>query len=94
MEEQAALHAFVHGVVQGVGFRDFVYGRALELDLTGYVRNVSQDRSVEVWAEGDRPALERLEQHLHRGPPASRVRTVNTTHPSPTGLYATFEITA
>jgi acylphosphatase len=50
---------FVRGHVQGVGFRWWTRARALELGLTGYARN-TDDRRVEVVAEGPRPAVERL----------------------------------
>ena len=53
------LHAYVRGWVQGVGFRYFVVENALTLGLRGYVRN-ARDGSVEVLAQGSRPALERL----------------------------------
>ena len=64
------LHAVVHGQVQGVGFRDFVVRRALSLNLRGYVRN-ARDGSVEVVAQGPRPALERLLALLRQGPSAA-----------------------
>lgn len=72
------LEAVVRGRVQGVGFRDFVYGRARHLGLTGYVKNAREDhRAVEVVAEGEREALERLVEKLWEGPRSSRVDTVD-----------------
>src|SRR5690242_452673 len=55
-----ALRALVRGRVQGVGFRAFVVYQALELGLSGYARNLSDGRTVEVVAEGPMPALETL----------------------------------
>ncbi|MFP3215067.1 MAG: acylphosphatase [Candidatus Micrarchaeota archaeon] len=40
------------GIVQGVGFRYFVRGRALKNNIKGIVRNLP-DGSVEIFAEGD-----------------------------------------
>ena len=40
----------VGGVVQGVGFRPFVYGLAQRFSLTGWVRNTSA--GVEIQIEG------------------------------------------
>ena len=40
------------GIVQGVGFRYFVRGRALKNNIKGLVRNLP-DGSVEIFAEGD-----------------------------------------
>jgi len=49
MEKRARI--CVRGVVQGVGFRPFVYRLAHEQNLTGWVRNTSG--SVEIEAEGE-----------------------------------------
>uniref|UniRef100_UPI0037353DAC acylphosphatase n=1 Tax=Corynebacterium sp. TaxID=1720 RepID=UPI0037353DAC len=43
--------AFVHGHVQGVGFRWWVRSRALEAGLAGHAANL-RDGRVEVVAEG------------------------------------------
>lgn len=48
-----ALRIYVHGIVQGVGFRPFVYRLATRLGLRGYVRNISGS-AVEIFVEGDR----------------------------------------
>lgn len=42
------LRVVLHGVVQGVGFRPFVFRLADELKLTGWVQNSSQGLQVEV----------------------------------------------
>ncbi|HMA36295.1 MAG TPA: acylphosphatase [Chloroflexia bacterium] len=73
--ERIQLHAQVRGRVQGVGFRMFVLDRAEALGLTGFVRN-APDASVQVVAQGPRPALETLLAALHAGPPAARVGAV------------------
>ena len=64
--EQARLDAWVHGHVQGVGFRWWTRSRALELGLTGYAANV-RDGRVHVVAQGSRAACDRLLELL-RGP--------------------------
>jgi acylphosphatase len=51
-------------------------GKARELGICGWVRNL-QDGRVEVFAQGDEPAIDRLMEQLHRGSPASRVDSVN-----------------
>jgi acylphosphatase len=68
------LRAVVYGRVQGVGFRFFVQDEAAKLGLTGYARNLSNGRSVEVVAEGPTPALDRLLASLRRGPPCPSSR--------------------
>jgi acylphosphatase len=72
---QARLTAWVHGRVQGVGFRWWVRSRALELGLVGWATNLPDGR-VEVVAEGERPALQALLDALNGPGPPGRVRTV------------------
>jgi acylphosphatase len=65
----------VHGRVQGVGFRWWVWREARRLGLRGLVRNL-RDGSVEVIAEGAAAALGEIERQLAEGPPAARVERV------------------
>jgi acylphosphatase len=53
----------VTGWVQGVGFRAFVRRKALMLGLAGYAKNMP-DGSVEVMAQGEETAIERLIEEL------------------------------
>ena len=89
----AALRAIVRGRVQGVGFRDFARTRARSLGLTGYVRNLSDGRSVEVVAEGARHDLERLAADLRKGPSSSHVTAVETDWRAPTAAHPDFRTT-
>lgn len=57
----------VRGVVQGVGFRPFVFNLARELGLGGHVGNDSAGVFIEV--EGTPEALQRFEDALHHHPP-------------------------
>ena len=50
---------FVSGQVQGVGFRWWTRGRARELGLVGFARNLADGR-VEICAQGGPAAIERL----------------------------------
>jgi acylphosphatase len=83
------LHARVTGRVQGVGFRYFVMNAAVELGLTGWVRN-RRDGSVEVVAEGDLDRLQDLVRALQKGPRSSAVRDVKTTLQTPSGEFGSF----
>ena len=67
----------IRGVVQGVGFRDFVVRRATDLGLKGWVRNLSDGR-VEVAAHGTQGQLVTLEQYLHTGPRHAHVEAVES----------------
>ncbi|SHG85163.1 carbamoyltransferase HypF [Streptoalloteichus hindustanus] len=65
----------VHGLVQGVGFRSFVYRLATALGLSGDVRN--DGGRVVVRAAGPAAALSALASRLAReAPPAARVGSV------------------
>ncbi|MGP8007681.1 MAG: carbamoyltransferase HypF [Acidimicrobiales bacterium] len=61
----------VGGVVQGVGFRPFVYVTATGLSLTGWVRNGSSGVTVEV--EGQPHQVAAFERRLHDQPPRSAI---------------------
>ncbi len=89
--ETAQLHAIVEGRVQGVGFRYFVEENAIDLELTGWVRN-RWDGSVEVKAEGERLALDRLLAILQRGPRSAFVTNVNTEWLPATGEFSSFRV--
>ncbi len=76
VREPQSLNAIVHGRVQGVGYRDFVARQARALGLTGWVRNLSDGRSVQVSANGPRQVLETLVDWLREGPRFAHVYDV------------------
>lgn len=67
MTTRRRLRVCVRGVVQGVGFRPFVYACAAALGLSGTVRNDTAGAVVEV--EGDPEALDRFLARLRDQPP-------------------------
>jgi acylphosphatase len=69
------LTAWVHGEVQGVGFRWWTRSRALALGLTGSASNLPDGR-VEVIAEGPRDACSALLALLRSPDTPGSVRTV------------------
>ncbi len=75
----------VRGVVQGVGFRPFVYRIAVRCGLRGYVTNTPG--SVVVHVEGSRRAIARFRTLFRREmPPAARVTRIATRRVRPQGL--------
>jgi len=62
----------VRGIVQGVGFRPFVYAKAQEMGLSGTVQNLGSE--VEIKATGER-FLDFLAA-ISRGPPLARIDSV------------------
>jgi acylphosphatase len=74
-EPAVRLTAWVHGRVQGVGFRWWTRARALELGLVGGARNLPDGR-VEVVAQGPEPACRALLAALRSGDTPGAVDTV------------------
>jgi acylphosphatase len=84
--------AWVHGVVQGVGFRYSTQREALQLGVTGYARNLD-DGSVEVLACGETEQVAQLIAWLKAGGPRSaRVDRVLTEPHQPTREWQKFAI--
>ncbi|GAG33769.1 unnamed protein product, partial [marine sediment metagenome] len=80
----------VRGIVQGVGFRPFVYGLAVKHNLKGWVYNTSEDVKIEV--EGEAEAVEQFELELEtKAPPLAHIENVTIEHHPPLG-YKNFEI--
>lgn len=86
----SALRIHVSGVVQGVGFRPFIYGLAARYALTGWVRNTSSGVDIEVC--GAPGALDAFTQAITaEAPPLSRIEAVQV-RPVTTNGYTRFEI--
>lgn len=70
--EEAGLRIHITGIVQGVGFRPFVYGLATRLAIKGWVRNTSA--GVEIEVDGDLPALDEFIRALRTEvPPLAQI---------------------
>ncbi|MGA1845840.1 acylphosphatase [Deferribacter abyssi] len=86
------LHAIVFGKVQGVGYRAFIYDKALYLGLKGFVRNLP-DGTVEIEAEGDEISIYRLLDSAKKGSPLANVTNVDYKIYDDLRGYTKFEIT-
>jgi acylphosphatase len=75
--QPAAVHLSIHGLVQGVGFRDALGLQAQERGLDGWVRN-RRDGSVEALIRGEANAVEALIRWARHGPPAARVQRLDS----------------
>ena len=74
----SAKRIHITGVVQGVGFRPFVYGLATRYGLLGWVCNTSAGVDIEV--AGTSEALERFVAALtDEAPPLARIDSVEAT---------------
>lgn len=87
----ARVRARVYGLVQGVGFREFVRRHAQALGLRGWVRNLP-DGSVELEAEGPRSALDELVRLVRQGPRLAWVERVETEWLPATGERGSFHV--
>jgi acylphosphatase len=75
----------VHGLVQGVFFRETIRRLAQEQGVSGWVRN-TWEGTVEAVFEGPPEAVERLVGFVHRGPPSARVERVEVFEEDEEGL--------
>ena len=91
LQPKTRLEATVHGLVQGVSFRQYTLNEARRLGLAGWVTNQS-DGTVRVVAEGDEPALRQLLAALHSGPRFARVERVDSQWTAAGGAFTEFRI--
>jgi acylphosphatase len=75
----------VHGLVQGVWFRETTRRAAQRHGVAGWVRNRS-DGTVEAVLEGREEAVERLVEICRLGPDGARVDRVDVVTEAPEGL--------
>lgn len=79
---EEAWHVYVRGVVQGVGFRPFVYNLAKQLQLRGWVRNTSA--GVEILVCGSSRQLRQFIESLYtQAPPLARIEDVQVVPQNP-----------
>jgi acylphosphatase len=69
-------HLWVSGRVQGVWFRGSCTDQANALGVSGWARNLPDGR-VEVVAEGDPEAVDKLVEWCRQGPPGAIVTGVD-----------------
>lgn len=90
MSDRRGSRIHVKGIVQGVGFRPFVYGLAKRHGLSGWVRNTSAGVDIEV--EGPPAALVAFTEALERdAPPLARIDGLEVAERTANG-FTTFEI--
>jgi hydrogenase maturation protein HypF len=86
----SAVNVSVRGVVQGVGFRPFVYRLATRLDLAGWVRNASGDVQIHIEGTAERVA-DFVRALRSQAPPLARIESLRTESCGPSDL-TTFTI--
>jgi acylphosphatase len=90
-QKMVRVHIWVRGRVQAVGFRAFVQQNALQIGVTGWVRNVGYD-TVEALAEGTLLQIEGFLAMVKRGPTASRVDKSREEWEKVSGEFTSFSV--
>lgn len=70
-----SVRLYISGMVQNVFFREFIKENAEKLNIKGFTRNL-EDGRVEVFAEGDSEAVNKLIELCKKGPKHSQVKRV------------------
>lgn len=86
-----ATHIIVKGRVQGVFFRDYTRRQALQLNLTGWVRNL-RDGTVEAILSGSEKNISSMLEWLKEGSPHSRVDSLQIEEIEVDDTYTSFEV--
>ena len=86
-----AVHIWISGQVQGVGYRQTCRSVARSLDLTGWIRNVADGR-VEVFAQGEQERVDQLINWAWSGPSTATVKGLESETAPINGTLADFLI--
>ncbi len=90
MAKLTGVKIHITGIVQGVGFRPFVYGLAKRLELNGWVRNTSAGVDIEV--DGEQDVLDAFVEALRdKAPPLARIDGMSASFQDPNG-FRSFDI--
>ena len=88
---KARAHVFISGRVQGVFFRSETKREAGRYGVSGWVRNLPDDR-VEAVFEGERESVKKLVEFCKRGPPGAEVTRIEVSWETYSGDFRGFEI--
>ena len=81
---------YIQGIVQGVGFRPYIYNLALSYKLKGWVNNTSEGVYIEI--EGDEQSTASFINDVpQKAPPLSQIESI-TVEEKPLHNYTDFDI--
>ena len=83
-------HCFIDGRVQGVFYRSSAYSKAIEIGVTGWVKNLDDGR-VEAMIQGNPDQVNAMYDWLWEGPMMADVTSVQCTDCQP-GEYTSFSV--
>jgi acylphosphatase len=86
-----AVRIIVSGLVQGVGFRYYIYRQANSLGLNGQVRNLPSGQ-VEIIAAGEKGLIDELVKAARVGPSYASVSKVSLEEFEPDEPFTSFRI--
>ncbi len=86
-------HILIEGRVQGVSFRWWTVRSASKLGLTGWVKNLDDDR-VEAVFEGLKDNVKKMVDKCNKGSWAAKVTHLDVSWEKATGEFKNFEIVA
>ena len=85
------IHVVISGKVQRVYFRQSTKDKAIELDVSGWVKNRG-DGSVEAVFEGTKQDVDEIVKWCWKGPELAKVKEVQLIHEEYTGEFSGFAI--
>lgn len=91
MSNNVRAEIVVTGLVQGVGFRYFVYSKGRNLNLKGYTKNLFTGEVV-TFVEGERYLIEELIDYIKIGPSRAHVKTCSVNWFENKNEFKSFEI--
>lgn len=86
LEEKKAIEVIAIGRVQKVGYRKFIFEKAIELSLCGIVKNNS-DGTVFIHAIGTNLQLDEFLEWCQRGSPIAKVEKLKVTAVDSKGYF-------
>lgn len=90
-ENRVRAHVVAQGRVQGVGFRAFLQSQAVRRGLSGWVRNLPDDR-IETEVEGIHVLVNEFIETVRRGPSLAHVQDIQVEWIHPNAQGSSFEI--
>lgn len=84
-------HIFVSGIVQGVGYRNFVMRKANEMEVKGWIKNLEAG-GVEAVLVGKKDSILSLVEHCKKGPTFARVMDVEVKWEDDNNTFGSFSI--
>jgi len=85
------VHVFISGFVQGVGYRQFVKRSARTLNLTGWVKNLPDNR-VEAVFQGSKEHIGKIISICEKGPFLSEIKDVQVNFEDAEIIHDSFDI--